>query len=133
MCETPGDGDGNVSVERQTKAATAATASDLERLLATERRLEQLVHRVREEAADLEARTRDAAARRTRTAAAELATAVRDLETRLERETVAAAEEIGARALAAAAAFRDTPPERVAALADRVVTELLDWTRGSGA
>jgi len=93
-------------------------AGHLERLLETERRLEALIARAREEAAALTARAREEAGRREGTAEAEFLAAAARLESSLAQETAAAAAALEADAARQVADWGAVPPQRIALLAD---------------
>ena len=104
-------------------------AGHLERLLETERRLEALVARARQEAAVLTASARAEAARREGAAEAEFQAAAAGLEARLARETAAAAAAVEADAAQQVAAWAAVPPPRLATLADGLTARVIALTR----
>ncbi len=118
---------------RRGVSAVTPTGSDLERLLETERRLEELVARARDEAAAEVGRAREEAGRRAEAGEASLAVGVAELEQTITREVEA--EEADTRRLAAdqAARYRSVSPDRVAELAAQGVARLLEWAAGGDA
>ena len=99
-------------------------AGHLERLLETERRLEALVARARDEAAAMAAAARDEASRREGAAEAEFQAAATGLAATVARETEAAAVALEGEAARQVAAWGAVPPERIAALADRLAARV---------
>lgn len=97
----------------------------LERLLETERRLEALVARAREDAASLIASAREEADRRERHADAEFQAATTGLEATLAQETAAALAALEAEAARETAVWDSVPPARVPALADGLVARVV--------
>jgi len=104
-------------------------AGHLERLLETERRLEALVARAREEAAVLTASARAEASRREAAAEAEFQAAAAGLEASLARETAAAAAALEAGAARQVAEWGAVAPQRVAELADGLTARIIGLTR----
>lgn len=104
-------------------------AGHLERLLETERRLEALVARAREEAAALTATAREDASRREAAAESEFQAAAAGLEASLARETAAAAATLEADAARQVADWGAVPPERIAALGDRLAARVVVLAR----
>ena len=104
-------------------------AGHLERLLETERRLEGLVARAREEAAALVATARDEAGRREGAAEAEFQAAASGLAATVARETAAAGVALEAEAARQVADWGAVPLERIVALADRLAARVVALTR----
>jgi hypothetical protein len=109
----------------ETVITRAPQAGHLERLLETERRLESVVARAREKAAALTAAAEAEAARRGAAADAEFQAAAVGLAAAIARETEAAAAALEAEAARQVAEWHAVPPERVAAVADRLAARVV--------
>ncbi len=129
MPDSPWVAVGEGALPEQFVIATAPAVGDLERLLETERRLEEVVGRARQDAAALTARARDDAARRERDAAAESQVAAAELDATVARESAATAAALEADAARQVADWGAVPPERIAALADGLTARVIALAR----
>jgi vacuolar-type H+-ATPase subunit H len=109
----------------------AGGPGDLERLLETEARLEEMVRRAREEAARLVSEAQAAAQAREAALGAELEEAARRLEADIAAERARREQEIGSAARREAERFDRVPAERIGELARYVVDRVIGGGGGT--